>query len=94
MADRREYYKEYYSINKEKMKQQIRSNYERKKDIINRKIKCNKCGRVVMARMYKSHLLTNIHNETDYNQDIKICKNIIGNNAKSENGDNGYAIFK
>lgn len=98
MNDRNEYYKEYYKINKEKMKQQIKDNYKLNKDIINRKIKCSKCGRVVIARMYKKHLSTIIHNNTDYKEEDIIeqikpekINNTINNSINSKNG---YVIFQ
>lgn len=56
------YQKKYYNKNKEYICSLRRQKYKEEKDNINKKIKCDVCGRVVIARMYKKHLTTNIHN--------------------------------
>ena len=56
------YRKEYYEKNKDRIKQQVRDRYLTKKDEINKKVKCEKCGRMVIARMIKKHLNTQICN--------------------------------
>jgi len=57
------YHKLYYQKNKTHIKQLVKERYEKKKDDINKKIKCDVCNRVVIARMYKKHCSTNIHNK-------------------------------
>ena len=56
------YRKEYYEKNKDRIKQQVKSRYLTKKDEINKKVKCEKCGRMIIARMIKKHLNTQICN--------------------------------
>ena len=56
------YHKLYYQKNKTHIKQLVKERYQKKKDEINKKIRCEVCNRVIIARMYKKHCLTNIHN--------------------------------
>jgi hypothetical protein len=56
------YRKDYYEKHKDRIKQQVKSRYLTKKDEINKKIKCEKCGRLIIERMLKKHLNTNICN--------------------------------
>ena len=47
------YRKDYYEKHKDRIKQQVKSRYLTKKDEINKKIKCEKCGRLIIERMLK-----------------------------------------
>ena len=97
MGDRKEYYKNYYLLNKEIMKLQIRENYNCNKERINEKVKCE-CGRVLIKRMMKKHLKTHIHNKLLLINNENNIENIeIENNVNDENKkktSNGIAIFR
>ena len=62
--DKVTYRKLYYQKHKTYLLNYRKQRYEAKKDIINRKIECEHCGRIVIERMYKKHLNTNIHKKT------------------------------
>lgn len=67
-----DYNKIYYEKNKEHIKQLMRDRYKNKKEEINKKVVCPYCDRIVIARMYKKHLNTDIHKKggfstTNYN---------------------------
>jgi hypothetical protein len=59
----KEYRKKYYLEHREYFLAYRKKNYDENKDYINRKMKCEYCGRVVIARMYKQHCNTIIHNK-------------------------------
>lgn len=80
-----DYHKEYYEKNKEHIKDLVRKRYIEKKDIINKKVICPACNRIVIGRMYKKHLTTNIHNKPPPKKEI-VTKKIINNNNNNNNG--------
>ncbi len=89
--DRKRYYEDYYLMNKETIKEQIRHNYNNNKERINKKIECE-CGRVIIKRMIKKHLKTNIHDKC-----LFIKNKHIENNNNNENKKiihNGIVNFK
>jgi hypothetical protein len=91
--DRKPYYKDYYLMNKETIKEQIRHNYNNNKERINKKIECE-CGRIIIKRMIKKHLKTNIHDKCLFikNNNIQIENN--NNNENEKKLHNGIVIFK
>jgi len=89
--DRKRYYEDYYLMNKETIKEQIRHNYNNNKERINKKIECE-CGRIIIKRMIKKHLKTNIHDKC-----LFIKNKHIENNNNNENEKiihNGFVNFK
>lgn len=93
IMDRKPYYKDYYLMNKETIKEQIRHNYHNNKERINKKIECE-CGRIIIKRMIKKHLKTNIHDKCLFikNNNIQIENN--NNNENEKKLHNGIVIFK
>lgn len=91
--NRIQYYKDYYLINKEIIKAQMKDNYNNNKERINKKVKCN-CGRIVIKRMLKKHLSTDIHAKCILikNNNIQIENN--NNNENEKKLHNGIVIFK
>lgn len=53
--------KKYYELHKKELQQKQRERYANNKEEYNKKIICEKCNRVVIARMYKQHTTTYIH---------------------------------
>lgn len=91
--DRNEYYRNYYLLNKETIKSQIRENYNNNKERINVKIKCI-CGRILIKRELKKHLQTKIHYKCLLNNnEIEEIEN-NNNNENKKKIHNGFAIFK
>lgn len=80
-------------MNKETIKEQIRHNYNNNKERINKKIECE-CGRIIIKRMIKKHLKTNIHDKCLFikNNNIQIENN--NNNENEKKLHNGIVIFK
>tara|TARA_R110002050_G_scaffold71798_1_gene154484 strand:+ start:198 stop:470 length:273 start_codon:yes stop_codon:yes gene_type:complete len=68
------YNKIYYENNKEHIKKLVRDRYKIKKDEINKKITCPCCDRIVINRMYKKHLNTNIHKKGKIERNNNIIK--------------------
>ena len=74
-------------------KEQIRHNYNNNKERINKKIECE-CGRIIIKRMIKKHLKTDIHDKCLFikNNNIQIENN--NNNENEKKLHNGIVIFK
>ena len=99
------YNQTYYQLHKESRKQYTRDRYIEKKDEINKKIICEKCGRSVVARMYKKHLETYIHHREGilltpikYNKYKKVDKCIkiepTPSQIKENLKKNGWVVFE
>ena len=81
------YRKLYYQKHKSYFLNYRKQRYEAKKDIINRKIECEHCGRIVIERMYKKHLNTNIHKK---GKEEKPCEIVTIEKPQS----NGWVEFQ
>lgn len=94
---RKEYHKNYYLLNKEIIKSQIRHNYNNNKERINRKVECE-CGRVICYRMLKKHLGTNLHKKRllllDHNKLKTFNTTIINNNVAEKKANDGWIYFE
>tara|TARA_R110002012_G_scaffold226028_1_gene398059 strand:+ start:16 stop:309 length:294 start_codon:yes stop_codon:yes gene_type:complete len=91
------YQKKYYNKNREHICSLRRQKYKEEKDDINKKIKCDVCGRVVIARMYKKHLTTNIHNKISLQPKPvpqPINKDQCTNITKKAEVNNGWIFFR
>tara|TARA_R110001583_G_scaffold10901_2_gene50435 strand:+ start:124 stop:417 length:294 start_codon:yes stop_codon:yes gene_type:complete len=91
------YQKKYYNKNREHICSLRRQKYKEEKDDINKKIKCDVCGRVVIARMYKKHLTTNIHNRISLQPKPvpqPINKDQCTNITKRAEVNNGWISFR
>lgn len=58
-----DYHRKYYLKHRDFFLQYRKNYYQENKDIVNQRIKCEVCGRIVLKRYYKKHCLTNIHNK-------------------------------
>ena len=90
------YQKQYYQDNKEHIKELVRNRYKTHKDLINKKITCPDCGRVVIARMYKKHLTTNIHLKPKTKKNIitDVSSVYYNDNKFNKKHNDGWITFK
>ena len=94
---RKEYHKNYYLLNKEIIKSQIRHNYNNNKERINKKVECE-CGRVICYRMMKKHLGTNLHKKRllllEHDKLKTFNTTIINNNVAEKKENDGWIYFQ
>ena len=84
------YRKLYYKLHKPYLLEYRKQRYEAKKHIINRKIECPVCGRNVIERMYKKHILTDIHKKGKKNKKTQLEMKPIATQVYH----NGWVEFK